>query len=250
MVKGKSRLRVRRLQLMKSMERANGVDRGTTGKEPANRRARSVPAARWLQRLGWCLVAAACLLSALAIFRVPILTGLAKVWVVNEPVAKADAIVVLGGGPENRPFAAAKLYHAGVAPKILYMDVKLDAAARMGIGISERELTRRILMSNNVPESALVAVGEGVASTFDESRAVRDWMEITGAKSIVIPTDLFHTRRVRWIFRHELGEGPFQIRVQAVPLPGYGPGDWWRHEDGLIAFESEVIKTIYYRCKY
>ncbi len=186
----------------------------------------------------------------LCLFRVPILVGLAAAWVVNESPAKADAIVVLGGGLEDRPFAAAKLYHEGFAPKILYMDVKANAAVKLGIGLPERELTRQVLLSNNVPEAALVAIGNGVSSTYDESQAVRSWMQESGCKSILIPTDVFHTRRVHWLFHRELGDMQVQVRVQAVRPPAYDTKDWWQHEEGLIAFESEVIKSIYYRFKY
>jgi uncharacterized SAM-binding protein YcdF (DUF218 family) len=193
---------------------------------------------------------ASCLVIVLVLFRVPILTGLAGAWVVNEEPVKADAIVVLGGGLEDRPFAAAKLYHEGFAPKILYMDVKLGPAGKLGIGLPERELTRRVLLSNNVPESAIVAIGNSVASTYDESRAVRAWLEESGSKSILIPTDVFHTRRVRWVFHRELKEAHAEIRVQAVPPPAYGVNDWWQHEEGVVAFESEIIKSIYYRIKY
>jgi uncharacterized SAM-binding protein YcdF (DUF218 family) len=217
---------------------------------PANRPARSVCVRRSLRRLGLCLLAAAGLALFLALFRVPILTGLAAAWVVNETPTKADAIVVLGGGLEDRPFAAAKLYHEGFAPKILYMDVKPNAAVKLGVGLPERELTRQVLLSNNVPENAIVAIGNGVTSTYDESRAVRAWLEKSGCKSILIPTDVFHTRRVRWVFNRELDDMQVQIRVQAVQPPAYSAKDWWQHEEGLIAFESEVVKSIYYHFKY
>jgi uncharacterized SAM-binding protein YcdF (DUF218 family) len=186
----------------------------------------------------------------LALFRVSIFTGLAEAWVVNEPPVKTDAIVVLGGGLDNRPFAAAKLYHEGFAPKILYMDVRLDAAAELGIAPSERELTRRILLSNNIPETALVAVGHGVASTYEESLAVRDWVEKNGAKSINIPTDPFHTRRVRWLFRKQLAPLNVQVVVEAAPTRVYSETNWWQHEQGVTTFQNEIIKFLYYRLKY
>jgi uncharacterized SAM-binding protein YcdF (DUF218 family) len=203
-----------------------------------------------LRRLGLFLLVAASLFTVLALFRVPVLRGLAACWVVNEQPEKADAIVILGGGLEDRPFAAAKLYHEGFAPKILYMDVKLGAPAKLGIGLPEKELTRQLLLSNNIPAADMVAIGNGVASTYDESLAVRGWMQKSGAKSILIPTDIFHTRRVRWLFNRELEDMQAHVRVQAVRLPAYGANDWWQHEEGLIAFESEVIKSIYYRFKY
>jgi len=211
----------------------------------------SSPVVRSLvRRLAWVLAALACLVLAAWIFRAPLLTGLADAWVVNDPVAKADAIVILGGGLENRPFAAAKLFHDGIASTILYTDVRLSPAEEMGITLPEKEQTRRILLSNNVPETAMTVIGSHVANTYDESRAVRAWIEKTGAKSIIIPTDPFHTRRVRWVFSKELLGTKTEIHVVAIKPLRYGIEDWWRHEEGLIAFQNEVIKYIYYRFEY
>jgi uncharacterized SAM-binding protein YcdF (DUF218 family) len=205
---------------------------------------------RWLRRIAWLLAFGCGLLLVACVFRAPLLTGLAEVWVVNDPAAKADAIVILGGGLENRPFAAAKLFHDGVAPQILYMDVRLSPAEELGITLPEKEQTRRILLSKNVPETAMTMIGTNVASTYDESRAVRAWIDKSGAKSIIIPTDPFHTRRVRWIFGRELRGTKTVIHVVAIDPLRYRINDWWQHEEGVIAFQNEVIKYLYYRIEY
>ncbi len=204
-----------------------------------------------LRQFAWVLAFVCTLLLTCYVFRAPLLTGVAEAWVVNDPAAKADAIVVLGGKPELRPFEAAKLYQAGVAPRILYMDVKLNPATEQGLMPSEREITRRVLLSKHVPEAAITVVGNGVASTYDESLAVRAWLSTNNSvKSILITTDLSHTRRARWIFRRELDGTGVQVHVHAIQLPQYGVTNWWRHEDGLIAFQTEFLKFAYYRLKY
>ncbi len=205
---------------------------------------------RRLVRIVWLVAVVGALILAGYVFRAPLLTGLASAWIVNEPATKADAIVILGGGVENRPFAAARLFHEGVAAKILYMNVKLSPAEEMGIYPSEPELTRRILLSNNIPAYALQAIGTNVASTYDESRAVRAWVQQNGAAAIVITTELFHTRRARWIFRHELRDIPVKIYVTAVDPVHFKINDWWQSEGGLIQFQNEIIKFIYYWFKY
>jgi uncharacterized SAM-binding protein YcdF (DUF218 family) len=200
--------------------------------------------------MAWLLAATGVLILIGYVFRAPLLTGIAEAWVVNEPAARADAIVILGGGVENRPFAAARMFHEGVAPMILYMDVKLNPAEELGVYPPEKEQTRRILLSNNVPESAMLAIGANVASTYDESRAVRAWAMQTGATSIVITTELFHTRRARWVFRREFRDTPVKIYVAAVDPVRYKITGWWRNEEGIIAFQNEIIKTIYYWVEY
>jgi uncharacterized SAM-binding protein YcdF (DUF218 family) len=203
-----------------------------------------------LRRLAGCLAVSCALLAVLYVFRAPLLVGLAEVWVVNNPAPKADAIVILGGGLENRPFAAAKLFCDGAAPRILYMDVKLSPAEEIGIILPEREQTHRILLRNGVPETAMTAIGTNVASTYDESKAVEAWMAKTGAKSIIIPTDIFHTRRVRWLFNKELRAIKPDIHVVATNPRRYNVQNWWRQEEGVIAFQNELIKYAYYRLKY
>jgi uncharacterized SAM-binding protein YcdF (DUF218 family) len=191
------------------------------------------------------------LLSAFClVFRAPLLREAAQAWIINEPLEKADAIVVLGGGLETRPFEAARLYHSGFAARILLMDVKPSPTTRLGITPTEKDLTRQVLLKLDVPDTNCVTVGDGVASTYDESRAVRAWLEKTGAKGVIIPTDLFHTRRVRWLFHKQLKGTGATVTVRAVMPADYGATNWWTNVEGLIGFQNEVIKYLYYRIKY
>ena len=205
---------------------------------------------RLARHLAWAFGIGCVLLSVCYLFRAPLLAGLAEAWVINDPAAKADAIVIPGGAVENRPFAAAKLYHDGVAPMILYMNVKLNPAEELGIYPPEAEQTRRVLMSNNVPATAMTLIGTDVASTYDEACAVRAWAEKSGAKAILVPTSPFHTRRVRWIYSKELRSTGTEIHVIPVKPVRYRVKEWWQHEEGVLAFQNEVVKYLYYRWEY
>src|SRR5437879_5145198 len=55
--------------------------------------------------------------------RAPILRGLAEWWVVSDPLDRADAIVILSGKLDVRPFAAAALYQRGMAHQVLFSRV-------------------------------------------------------------------------------------------------------------------------------
>jgi len=190
------------------------------------------------------------LLLAVYLFRGPILSSAAKVWIVNDPLEKADAIVVLGGGLENRPFEAAKLYARGLAPKILVLNVCSNRTDQMGITIPETELAIYLLLKNDVPEEAITVIGRGVTSTHDECIAVRHWAEENKPKRLIFPTEPFHTRRVKWFFRKILRESRVEVRATPIRLSDYSAEDWWRKEIGLIAFQNELIKFAYYIVKY
>jgi uncharacterized SAM-binding protein YcdF (DUF218 family) len=170
--------------------------------------------------------------------------------VVNDPPTHADAIVILGGSLENRPAAAAALYNQGLAPRVIYMDVKFEHGPLIGPECSEPELTRKILEKSGVPDSALMRIGHQVGSTWDESQAVRAWVQSNTATKIIIVTDIFHTRRVRWLFNKQLKGLNVHVQVSAVTNPNYGVTNWWQKEEGLISFQNEWVKLPYYWAKY
>ncbi len=89
----------------------------THGRQPAGRMRQRAPAHRLRRYLVVPLLIA--LGVGAWIERVPLLRGAANLWVVSDPITPADAVVVLGGGVDVRPFAAADLYEKGVINRIL-----------------------------------------------------------------------------------------------------------------------------------
>jgi uncharacterized SAM-binding protein YcdF (DUF218 family) len=206
-----------------------------------------------LKRYRWRLIGLAifgvlCVAGYLA--RRPLLCGAANAWIVNEPPTRSDVIVVLGGGPDTRPFEAARLYHLGIAPKILVMNPRPSSAVELGLTPSEAELTRGILLKKDVPDKDIITAPVWVTNSFDESIVVRNWAESNAAKQVVIPTDVFHTRRVRWLYGKEFKSTGIRVQVEAVPVRPYAVTNWWLHEEGIIAFQNEILKYAYYRLRY
>jgi len=188
--------------------------------------------------------------------RAPILRGLAEWWVVSDPLDRADAIVILTGRLDVRPFAAAALYQRGMAPQVLFSRAApgpIDAL-RLRLLPQQTERPVRYLVSLlsrlGVPDEAMVELGQDVSSTYDEARALGDWARSSGARSLIIPTDEFTTRRIRWIFQRQLGPMGVRVMVQPVEPPEYKVDEWWRSTNGLLEFQNEVIKYVYYRFKY
>jgi uncharacterized SAM-binding protein YcdF (DUF218 family) len=201
---------------------------------------------RWLRRFGVLAGVAV----ALFLLRAPLLGGFARLWIVNDPLAPADAIVVLGGGAQSRTFEAARLYHRSLAPKIWVLKPESQPTDELELTMAEHELARRVLLKKDVPENVIEFVGDGVTSTRDEAIAVRDAMHRAGARKVIIPTDMFHTRRVHWLFRKALHPAGGELAVVAIPSHKYDASNWWQHEDGLISLQNEVVKYLYYRVKY
>jgi uncharacterized SAM-binding protein YcdF (DUF218 family) len=180
----------------------------------------------------------------------PLLRGAADLWIVSDPISRANAIVVLGGGLETRPFAAAELWRKGLADKILISQGSEERAANIGGIPSHGELNREILLKLGIPAGAIEIFGTASRNTREEAVALRKWAERNDASVFIIPSEIFTARRVRWIFRREFFDTSVSIEVPSFESPGYTRWDWWKTEQGLIAFQNEFLKYIYYRLKY
>ena len=158
--------------------------------------------------------------------------------------------MVLGGEANVRPFAAAELYRQGYASKILVSNTKLNRAERLGVVPSDTQLNWNDLLKLGVPSSAIATFGDSLSSTYDEAEAVHAWALRSQAKRVIIPTDVFATRRTRWIFDRELSPIGVDVIVRAFSAPNYELAGWWRDRQGLVDFNNEVLKYLYYRAKY
>jgi uncharacterized SAM-binding protein YcdF (DUF218 family) len=170
----------------------------------------------------------------------PLLRGAASLWIISDPVTHADAIVVLGGNFQERPEVAADLYRRGLADKILVSQTRG----------SDYKVNRTALLEFGVPPSAVESFGIANRNTRDEAVALKEWAKRNAASIFIIPSEIFHTRRVRWIFDRVLSGSGVKIEVASFEPPGYTCSEWWKTEQGVTSLRSELLKYIYYRLKY
>jgi hypothetical protein len=171
-------------------------------------------------------------------------------WIVTDPLVPSDAVVVLGGGLNARPAAAAELYHQGLVRKVLISRVSDDqvGSGSQAVEPGHTELNRKILLKLKVPADAIDGFGTDNASTHDEAVALAGYARANGMSSFILPIEFFSSRRVDYIFRRELPE--VRIRVKAVEPPQYTRTDWSSSRNGLVAFRNELFKYLYYRVRY
>ncbi|MEL7975602.1 YdcF family protein [Isoptericola sp. F-RaC21] len=113
-------------------------------------------------------------------------------------VEPADAILVLGAGirPDGTPSpylrrrldAAAELYHAGVADRVVLSGDGLPR--RDGTPYDEPAAMRRWILGRGVPDEALTLDREGLDTTASARRTAR-----LGARTAVVVTQDYHLRR-------------------------------------------------------
>jgi uncharacterized SAM-binding protein YcdF (DUF218 family) len=182
--------------------------------------------------------------------RYPLMSAAARWWIVDDPIIKSDAVVVLGGGLESRPSFAADLYRRGLVSTVLVSDVRHGPAVDKGVLPPETEIAVGLLEKEGVPASAIQTFGSNVNSTRDEAEGVHAWLGKHPVHRIIVPSDPFHTRRVKWLFTKELKDQQVEVAVSSIPCPRYDPMKWWTSEEALINFQNEIIKFIYYWLHY
>jgi hypothetical protein len=116
-----------------------------------------------------------------------------------------------------------------------------------GVFMPDVAATERILLKLGVPASAIATFGNDLGNTHQEVLALQAWAERNNACSIIVPTEIFSARRVRWMLHRAFGD-ECVTRVIALDLPQIRR-EWWRTQ-GVSAFRNEVIKYIYYRLNY
>jgi uncharacterized SAM-binding protein YcdF (DUF218 family) len=203
-----------------------------------------------VRRLG-TVILALIVLGALAwLGRAPLLRGAADLWIVSDKPTHADAVVVLGGGLENRPFVAADVFKKGLVDKVLVSQVVESRAVKMGIIEGHTQANRQALLKLGVPASAIETFGTANRSTEDEAVTLREWADTHKAAALIIPIEIFSSRRVRWIFRREFAGKSTRIEVLAFDMSEFTRDNWWQHDKGIINFQNEILKYIFYRIHY
>jgi uncharacterized SAM-binding protein YcdF (DUF218 family) len=187
--------------------------------------------------------------------REPLLRGVASLWIVSDSVTHADAIVVLGGNFHVRPRVAADLYQRGLANRILVSKAIHMQQGPVTGSPTDAELNRAALIKLGVQPGAIETFGTANTNTRDEAVALKQWAERNAASAFIIPTEIFSARRVRWIFHREFSGRSVRIEVPSFEQAGYTHGEWWKTEEGVIAFQNELLKYIYTdsninRCAY
>jgi uncharacterized SAM-binding protein YcdF (DUF218 family) len=184
-----------------------------------------------------CLVLAVLLAGVLA-FR-----GLGRWLIRQDPLAPADAVVVLSGSLPFRAEGAADIYRQHYAPEV-WVTRPASAArelAAMGIHfIDDEEYNREVLIHEGVPPSAIRILPEEIVDTEQELEEVSLAM-LDGHKTVVIiVTSPEHTRRVRALW-NRLARPDQKSIVRAAAEDPFDGNHWWRNTRDAYAVVRELL---------
>ena len=186
-----------------------------------------------MKKLALLAVAAGVLIFALNAGRILIV----------QDVRHADAIVVLQGEADRRPALALELLRQGYAPRVL-----LDAADDARIyrwtyaEIAEQYVhTLPPELAGSVSVCAMSAL-----STVGEAAQARRCLEAVGARSLLIVTSEYHTRRALSVFRHTFPGR--SIAVAGAVEPDQFGVPWWRHRQWAKVTLNEWARLLWWEC--
>ena len=193
-----------------------------------------------LQRSAFVL-ALLLLLSALALPRL-------GAWlVVEDPLEKADAVVVLGGTMYERPMEAVELYKEGWAPRIYLFRQVADwgealLAERNVPFTREVDLQIEVMVRLGAPREA-IGILDQANSTAEESDDVLALATREKFSRVIVVTSKQHTRRARLVMNRRMNPAGVRVIVRPTRFDRSDVDRWWTNRSTVrfTLFETQRL---------
>ncbi len=178
---------------------------------------------------------------ALLIVLVLVLGAKAGRFLIIDQPQPSDVILVLAGETNQRPQRALQLFSQGYGRHIV-LDVPVNATI---YEFTEIQLAQRYI--RDLPQSASISVCpiQGLSTTA-ESKDAASCLASEGAKSVLIVTADFHTRRALSIFRRELPQYTYSSAA-ARDDQQFGVR-WWQRRQWAKTFVDEWLRLFWWEC--
>ena len=161
---------------------------------------------RWLRWAGLSLVLV-CLAGLVLWARADRVLPAAGHWLdVGSPPQRVDAVFILPGDQQVRPFVAATLIKKGYADLALFPKNRPSAETAASGRIPAEEVIRRVLEHRGLDAGQMQLLAGDTISTEDDLRALGRYLHEHPQARVAVVTSHYHTRRTRLLTRRLLGE--------------------------------------------
>ena len=170
----------------------------------------------------------------LFLVRRPLLRFTAEAWIIEDPLDKADVLIVLGDDNfyADRATRAVQLFREGKAPVIVASGRRLRPSA----GIAE--LIEHDLVERGVPKDKVLRFTHDGDSTLEEAEALARLVKGKKWRKVIVVTSNYHTRRVRYIFRRVFPQG-MEVSVASARDGDFDPEHWWKNRKSIKELTQE-----------
>jgi uncharacterized SAM-binding protein YcdF (DUF218 family) len=171
--------------------------------------------------------------------RGPLLRLVGESWIVEDPLVRADAIIVLSDDNfyADRSSHAADLFRHGMAPLVVASGRRLRPYA----GIAE--LMQHDLIERGVPKDKILAIAHNAENTREEAQALLPQAIDHKWRSVIVVTSNYHTRRARYIFLHVF-PAQIDVRVSGSHDGDFDPEHWWQRRGSLKELVREFAGMV------
>jgi uncharacterized SAM-binding protein YcdF (DUF218 family) len=175
------------------------------------------------------------ILVGIYLVRHPLLRFAGESLVVEDPLQKSDAIIVLSMDNfyADRATRSAEIYRQGLAPLVVASGERLRPFA----GVAE--LMEHDLLERGVPKDKILRFAHDSDSTREEAEALAKLASEKKWKSVIVVTSNYHTRRARYIFAR-IFPANISVSVAAARDGDFDPDHWFEKRKGIKLFVREM----------
>lgn len=155
-----------------------------------------------------------------------------------DTLKRADAIVVLSGGPDRIEWGI-KLYQDGWSPRLLLVGAALDKS-----GPSNAAAMRKTALRAGVPDTAIF-LEEDSTNTLENATFSKLVLDSFGAKSIILVTSPYHQRRAYETFKAVYEKENINIINSPSGYSSWNSKEWWAKPASADLTTSEILKIIW-----
>ena len=179
------------------------------------------------------------LCGLLYLARGPILRFVGENWIVEDPLERSDAIIVLSGDNfyADRATRAAELYRRGMAPVVVASGRRLRPFA------GNAELMVRDLSERGVPKDKIEAFAHDADNTREEAQALAQLAVRKKWRNVIVVTSNYHTRRARYIF-DRVFPSTVKVRVASAHDGDFDPEHWWQYRKSIKQLTREMAGLV------
>lgn len=172
--------------------------------------------------------------AAMYMLRGPLLRLAGETWVLDDPLQKADAIIVLGDDYyADRSTRAAQLYRQDMAP------IVVASGQQVRPGASLSDLMGHDLFERGVPKDKIVRFPQSAESTIGQAQALEKFTEVKKWRSVILVTSNYDARRARYIFRRVFPKR-IAIAVTGAEDAEFDAAHWYEKRNSIKKFILEV----------
>jgi uncharacterized SAM-binding protein YcdF (DUF218 family) len=193
------------------------------------------------------LVRSAVILAPLLLIGVIALRGLGSFLVYQDPLEKADGIMILGGTMYDRQLEGVDLYKDGWAPRLFLLrevsewgEVELMNRGIKYLSVVDAQVD--VMERLGVPRDRITIL-DRANSTTQEADILRDLALREKFTKVIIVTSKQHTRRARLVMNRKVQETGVKVIVRPSRYDRANVDRWWTDRSTLrfTLFETQRL---------